>query len=313
MPVKLTTEQFIEKAISVHGSKYDYSLVEYKTAKEKVTIQCPTHGVFYMTPNNHTHKTNSQGCPRCVVKHLTTPEFIAKAKEVHGDRYSYEKTVYTSADSTVTIECPIHGEFSKIAYNHTSSKQGCPHCSKKNSIGNRPKLTTEEFVFRSKELHGDMYNYSDTFYTDSRSKVAISCPFHGEFLVTPNNHLRGRACPSCATSGFDKSKPAILYYLSINNGQAYKIGITNRTVELRFSVSELASIKKLFELSLTGVEAYSIEQSIIAKFKPYLYTGPPILESGNTELFSTNILEGYLSLLADDKLTTLQTYLKELI
>ena len=46
MPVRLTTEQFIEKAIAKHGDRYDYSLVEYVNKRTKVKIGCIEHGYF---------------------------------------------------------------------------------------------------------------------------------------------------------------------------------------------------------------------------------------------------------------------------
>lgn len=57
-----TTEQFIEEARKVHGDKYDYSKVEYKSAHEKVCIICPEHGEFMQQPSNHLHGAN---CPYC--------------------------------------------------------------------------------------------------------------------------------------------------------------------------------------------------------------------------------------------------------
>ena len=62
MGKKLTKEQFIEKARKIHGDKYDYSLVEYKTNKGKIKIICPDHGIFEQRVNNHLQKT---GCPFC--------------------------------------------------------------------------------------------------------------------------------------------------------------------------------------------------------------------------------------------------------
>ena len=47
------TEIFIQKAKSVHGNKYDYSLVEYVNSATKIKIICPIHGIFEQTPNNH--------------------------------------------------------------------------------------------------------------------------------------------------------------------------------------------------------------------------------------------------------------------
>ena len=59
---KLTTEQFIEKAQQIHGSKYDYSKVEYINAQEKVCIICPKHGEFWQLPTDH---LDGHGCPCC--------------------------------------------------------------------------------------------------------------------------------------------------------------------------------------------------------------------------------------------------------
>ena len=62
MSKKLTTEEFIRKAIEVHGDKYDYSKVEYKNNSTKVTIICPEHGEFEQVPSNHLY---GHGCPVC--------------------------------------------------------------------------------------------------------------------------------------------------------------------------------------------------------------------------------------------------------
>lgn len=58
----LTTEEFIEKAKTIHGDKYDYSLVDYKDAKTKIEIVCPVHGVFKQKINDHLY---GNGCPIC--------------------------------------------------------------------------------------------------------------------------------------------------------------------------------------------------------------------------------------------------------
>ena len=55
------TDEFIEQAISYHGDKYDYSLVDYTGGKNKVSILCKVHGIFYQTPNVHMRS----GCPVC--------------------------------------------------------------------------------------------------------------------------------------------------------------------------------------------------------------------------------------------------------
>ena len=51
--VRITTNDFIKKAIEVHGDKYDYSKVEYINNSTKVCIICPIHGDFWQRPRNH--------------------------------------------------------------------------------------------------------------------------------------------------------------------------------------------------------------------------------------------------------------------
>ena len=185
---RITTENFIKKARKAHGDKYDYSKVEYKGTHTKVCIICQEHGEFLQTPHNHLH---SQGCLACSGrKQLTTEEFIRRAKEVHGDKYDYSKVEYVNKSTKVKIICPIHGEFEQIPDNHLHG-HGCHKCV------NCKQLTTEEFIHRAKEVHGDKYDYSKVEYINSHTKVKIICPIHGEFEQEPNSHLEGKGCPNC--------------------------------------------------------------------------------------------------------------------
>ena len=59
------TKDFIEKSKKIHGDKYDYSLVKYKTGKDKIIIICPFHGEFLQTPFAHSSPSMKQGCPHC--------------------------------------------------------------------------------------------------------------------------------------------------------------------------------------------------------------------------------------------------------
>lgn len=57
------TEEFIKKAKLIHGTKYDYSKVNYKKSNTNVTIICSEHGEFQQKPNDHL--SNKNGCPIC--------------------------------------------------------------------------------------------------------------------------------------------------------------------------------------------------------------------------------------------------------
>ena len=56
----------------------------------------------------------------------------------------------------------------------------------------------EKFIEKSINRHGNKYDYSKVEYTNSTTKVCIICPKHGEFLQTPQAHVRGNSCPKCA-------------------------------------------------------------------------------------------------------------------
>ena len=58
--------------------------------------------------------------------------------------------------------------------------------------------TTEEFIKQAKEIHNNKYRYSKVDYKGNKIKVCVTCTKHGDFFVTPNNHLRGVGCPMCA-------------------------------------------------------------------------------------------------------------------
>lgn len=127
---RLTIDGFIDRAKNVHGSKYDYSKVEYKNSQIKVCIVCPKHGEFYQKPNNH---LKGDGCPKCRNEYtslrctLSTDEFIAKAKQVHGEKYDYSHSIYVNTRTPIEIICLIHGSFLQVPNYHLSGC-GCPKC-----------------------------------------------------------------------------------------------------------------------------------------------------------------------------------------
>lgn len=69
----------------------------------------------------------------------------------------------------------------------------------------RPKLTTEHFIRRAKELHGNKYDYSSTVYVGSVTKVDIKCHLHGVFSQNTYSHLSGQGCLLCGLELRSKS------------------------------------------------------------------------------------------------------------
>lgn len=68
------------------------------------------------------------------------------------------------------------------------------------------KSNLQEFITKSRKLHGDKYDYTKSVYVNDSTKVTITCPFHGDYVQTVNSHLRGKGCMACAILTFGKSR-----------------------------------------------------------------------------------------------------------
>jgi hypothetical protein len=194
-------------AKTIHGDKYDYSLIDeatYTMRKQKVPIRCPEHGVFYKSFQKHINM--KQGCPECSGrKRYTNEEFIDKArKKVDCSNFTFEKTKYKTNHAKVVITCHCkeengqeHGDF-EITPGHLLSGQGCPKCRYIKSASSK-RRTIEEVVAIANETHNNKYDYSQiTEYKNDRIKYPIICPEHGIFYQTFNNHIKGKqGCPKC--------------------------------------------------------------------------------------------------------------------
>lgn len=126
---------------------------------------------------------------------ITKDNFDEFAREVHGDKYDYTKTNFTSTRNDVTITCPLHGDFTQTAGSHLEGR-ACPKCGS-DEVAKKLKLSTDEFIKRSKLANNNLYDYSKTEYSNGRTKVVVTCPIHGDFLTSPANHMRGSGCPEC--------------------------------------------------------------------------------------------------------------------
>ena len=217
MPKKLTTEEFIAKAIAIHGNKYDYSNVIYINSKTKVKIKCTIcDNEFCQRPNDH---ISGKGCRMCAYKniaiHHTTPfeEFESRANTTHNHKYTYDNNTYTTTKIKTTIYCDIHGKFKQTPHMHLMG-QGCPQCGIISSNTSRTK-SLESFIDESSRTHNYKYTYTYSIYNTSKTKLIITCPLHGNFEQTPNNHLKGNGCPSCSESKGERAVSEVLSELNI--------------------------------------------------------------------------------------------------
>jgi hypothetical protein len=322
-------KKFTNKANLMFNNKFDYSKFIYVKAKTKGIIICPKHGEFYQTPDKHT-APKSKGCPKCwmeinknriktikrVPKKIINKEnFLKKCFEKHGNKFIYHLENYNGiTKSKIKIQCPKHGYFEMSPRLHISLETGCGACGKEKSIKNN----TDSYDFlieQVKKIHKNKYLYPESnrdIYLNKKSIIQIECPIHGFFLKNAQKHISGQGCFHCKIEelirkniligGFNESlfkekpnlkeKKSTLYYLKINNGEYYKIGITTTNINSRVKgikskakkFGEEIKIEVLKTKTSILYECFLLEQIILSNNKK-----ERIYKNWSTELFKKDI------------------------
>lgn len=137
MPTLQTREEFIKKAIAIHGTKYKYDDIKYVNSSTEIDVYCnECKECFKTIPKAHISKAK-RGCPKCNKKKqeerkLTTPQFVEKALKIHEGKCTYENTKYTGQRNYVLVTCAVdetHGDFKVRACKHIRGDcTGCPKC-----------------------------------------------------------------------------------------------------------------------------------------------------------------------------------------
>lgn len=207
---KLTQEEFIRKAGSRHGARYDYSKAGYTSTDTKVCIICPEHGEFWQTPHDH---LAGSGCPECgressgSLRKTGLLGFIRKAEKLHGGKYDYSRIAgYTDSRSKVEIVCRSCGTSFMQSPDVHLRGCGCPFCAGNQNLGR------DRFIEKARRLFPE-YDFSKVEYVNSQTKIHVGCPLHGEWSVKPNDILNGHGCPKCSSS---KGERTILKWLQDN-------------------------------------------------------------------------------------------------
>lgn len=121
--------------------------------------------------------------------------FIIKSKLKFNNKFSYEKIIYKNKRTDIIITCNIHGDFITTPEKHFKHLWGsCTQC-KDDELKNDLLL---QFISKSNLVHNNKYTYDKFIYIDAKNKSIVTCPEHGDFPVSSNNHMRGKGCPRCS-------------------------------------------------------------------------------------------------------------------
>ncbi|AUE22848.1 hypothetical protein Ah1_00330 [Aeromonas phage Ah1] len=189
---RITQSEFINRARTKHGNRFDYSNTVYTTNANDITVTCKIHGNFIVNANAHCRLKHG-GCKNCAtnteVGETDIQRFIRRSKLIFGERFNYP----TEFSKRMELICKKHGKFSVEEQSHFKLKNGgCIKCHTGiDSI-------QERFIHKAIEEHGNTFSYENVHYVDSSTDVMITCRIHGDFPQRPDVHLRGFGCPKCS-------------------------------------------------------------------------------------------------------------------
>lgn len=124
--------------------------------------------------------------------------FVEKARQIHGDKYSYCVDSYKGTDRACSIICHKHGVFTVSPANHLKG-QGCSVCS------GHKKMENQDFLIKSREFHGDRFDYSETKYEGANKPITYRCKKHNTFVTQRASHHisgGGYSCSECKKEFF---------------------------------------------------------------------------------------------------------------
>ena len=124
-------------------------------------------------------------------KKLTQEDFLSRLITIYGDKYFFDKTIYINNRTKVIATCPLHGDFEKFPSNLLQGS-GCKKCG-----ADKLRKSQDKFIEELITIHGDKYTYDNVKYVSDANKVSVTCPVHGDFLMRPNDLLKGVNCPKC--------------------------------------------------------------------------------------------------------------------
>jgi len=130
---------------------------------------------------------------------------------------------------SINLCCKEHGEFSLSLEEFRSlSGSPCNLCDPK----------TQDFIRKSRDKHGDWYDYSKSRFVSWHEPIRIICPTHGEFLQDANHHRGGSECRECAktkrfSKGYSKRKTTEEFIVDANrvHGDRYDYSKTKYKIE----------------------------------------------------------------------------------
>lgn len=148
---------------------------------------------------------------------ITQEEFISKCVKQHGKTYDYSNVRYNHKNDKINVICPLHGEFSIIAYNHLKG-QGCPECDK--IMAQNPlKGDFSNFLDNAYQKFGKKYSFPniENEFLNNKSRITVKCEncgriFHKRVVDFLHSTHGGCFCTKKSMISYDELKDSCINY-----------------------------------------------------------------------------------------------------
>lgn len=207
MSKKITNEEFLDRLKEVNPSIQP--LEQYIRSHDPLKVQCKKCGhEWTATPHN---LLRGSGCIVCAKKKKrTNEEFLQDLEIVNPNILPLES--YTNLSEKITVECKVCGNKWSASPHNLLRGSGCPNCAHL-KLGNKSRKDYQLFLSEMANINPDITVLGN--YINSSSPILVKCNnCEHEWLVTPNNLLKGSGCPKC--NHFLKTsfpEQAIFYYV----------------------------------------------------------------------------------------------------
>ena len=105
----------------------------------------------------------------------------------------------------------------------------------------------QDFVKKANEIHNNKYTYEHFIWVDSKTKGLITCPEHGDFPMSQNNHISGKkGCPECAKVA-KITKEKVIKRIEESYGNEYEYEIPEKLNISNLDTSSVTTMEAMFE------------------------------------------------------------------
>lgn len=203
---QLTTEQYIERARTIHGDTFDYSDTVYTSMDKKIVIRCKKHGIFECYAGNHVNRKVMSGCPYCAKKLVYKGETDLQSQYPEIAKYFDEEKngihtdeVFAHSNKKYWWKCDKCGKSYQSPINIHIRGHKCPYCAGLKVLSGKNDLATL-FPDIAAEYSDDNELPANKISAQTHKKVKWVCSHcNQEYLASPHHRTSNdkTGCPYC--------------------------------------------------------------------------------------------------------------------